>query len=97
LYNRSQDEDDPERQENDEFTGEVTINLNSGNGEVGGMQFKFKNPKYGRTSDLSGVEYFGFEAEDMNQDPNMFVLKTRETSRKGMGLVGSKRLATSTK
>ena len=37
LYNRSQDEDDPERQESDEFTGEVTINLNPCNGEVGGM------------------------------------------------------------
>ena len=96
MYNRSQDEDNHEGG-NDEFTGEVTVNLNPANGEVGGMRFKFKNPKYERSGDLLGVEYFGFEAEDMNQDPNMFVLKTRETSRKGMGLVGNKRLATSTK
>ena len=98
MYNhRSQDEDNPERQDNDEITGEVSINLNPASGEVGGMQFKFKNSRYGRTGDLSGVEYFGFEAEDTNLDPNMFVLKTRETSRKGMGLVGTKRLSTSTK
>ena len=81
----------------DDGLNEVAINVNPANGEVGGMQFKFKNPRYERTGDLSGVEYFGFEAEDMNLDPNMFVLKTRETSRKGMGLVGGKRLATSTK
>jgi hypothetical protein len=58
------------------------------------MVFRFKNKNYGKIGDISAGEIFGYEGEDQDTDPNMFVLKTKETSKKGgLDLVGTKRPA----
>ncbi len=62
------------------------------------MNFRFKNKTHGKYGGVNGNEILGYEGEDHDSDPNIFILKTKETSRKGAGaLVGTKRLATMTK
>lgn len=59
--------------------------MNQQTGEVKNMIFRFKNKNYGKNGEVSSNEILAFEGEDMDADPNMFILKTKG------GLVGSKR------
>jgi len=75
------------------------MSVNPATGEVSDMNFRFKNRNFSKHSseELPSKETLTYEVEDKETDPNMFVMKTREVGRKGMGLVGTKRMATSTK
>ena len=75
-----------------EDAGEVLIGANEQ------IQFRFRNRNYNKkTAQVGQKEYFEYESEDKDLDPNMFVMKTREITRKNMGLVGTKRLATTSR
>lgn len=43
--------------------------------------------------ELGQSEHFSFEGEETDKDPNMFVLKTYEISKKQTGMLGTKRRA----